>query len=207
MLTFKIGRKIVSQIGKKLKKQILYKMKIFAETERLILREILPTDVDGMFELDSDPEVHKYLGNKPVTNKDQIVEVISFIRQQYIDNGIGRWAIIDRKTNEFIGWTGLKYVTNETNNHKNYYDIGYRLNKRFWGQGIATETALISRNYAFEKLNVNEIYGSASCENIGSNKILKKLGLKYIESFFYDEIKCNWYKMDKSEYENKLKKR
>lgn len=45
-------------------------MKIFAETERLILREILPTDVDGFFELDSDPEVHLYQGNKPVTNKE-----------------------------------------------------------------------------------------------------------------------------------------
>jgi hypothetical protein len=40
-------------------------VKIFAETERLILREILPTDIDGLFELDFDPEVHKYLGNKP----------------------------------------------------------------------------------------------------------------------------------------------
>ena len=74
-------------------------MKIFAETDRLILREILPTDIDGMYELDSDPEVHRYLGNQPVTNKDQVVEVINFIRQQYIDNGIGRWAIIDKKTN------------------------------------------------------------------------------------------------------------
>lgn len=93
-------------------------MKIFAETERLILREILPSDIDGMFELDSDPEVHKYLGNKPVTTREQISDAINFIRQQYIDNGIGRWAIIDKKTNDFIGWTGLKFVTELTNNHK-----------------------------------------------------------------------------------------
>ena len=41
-------------------------MKVFVETERLILRELLPTDIDGMFELDSDPVVHKYLGNNPI---------------------------------------------------------------------------------------------------------------------------------------------
>ncbi|HET7116151.1 MAG TPA: GNAT family N-acetyltransferase [Hanamia sp.] len=76
-------------------------MKIFAETERLILREILPTDVEGMYELDADPEVHKYLGNKPVTSREKTVDVINFIRQQYIDNGTGRWAIIDKKSNEF----------------------------------------------------------------------------------------------------------
>jgi len=86
-------------------------MKIFAETERLLLREMFPSDVDGMYELDSDPDVHRYLGNKPVIDKDQIIDVINLIRQQYIDNGIGRWAIIDKKNNEFIGWTGLKFVT------------------------------------------------------------------------------------------------
>ena len=68
-------------------------MKIFLETERFILREIIPTDVDGLFQLDSDPEVHRFLGKNPVSDKSQIVEAIHLIRQQYIDNGIGRWAI------------------------------------------------------------------------------------------------------------------
>jgi|SRR5690554_419840 len=178
-------------------------MKIFVETERLILREILPKDVDGLFELDSDPEVHRYLGNKPLTDKDQIVDVINFIRQQYIDNGIGRWAIIDKKTNDFIGWTGLKFVTDLTNNHKNYYDLGYRLIKRYWGQGIATETAIASLQYAFDKLDASEVYAMADCENDGSNKILNKIGLTFIETFDLDGIKHNWYKIDKTEYENK----
>ena len=178
-------------------------MKIFAETKRLILREILPTDVDGMFELDSDPEVHRYIGNKPVTHKDQIIDVINFVRQQYVDNGIGRWAIIDKKTNAFIGWTGLKFVTDLTNNHQNYYDLGYRLIRKYWGQGIATETAFVSLEYAFSNLNVDEVYAAASIENVGSNKILKKVGLKFIETFYYDDTKCNWYKIDKSEYLNR----
>ena len=53
-------------------------MKIFAETERLILREMLPTDVEEMYQLDADPEVHKYLGNKSVTSREQTVDVINF---------------------------------------------------------------------------------------------------------------------------------
>jgi RimJ/RimL family protein N-acetyltransferase len=57
-------------------------MKIFAQTDRFILREILPTDVEGLYELDSDPEVHRYLGNKPVSDRKQIMDVIHFIRQQ-----------------------------------------------------------------------------------------------------------------------------
>ena len=178
-------------------------MKIFAETERLILREILQSDLDGMFELDSDPEVHKYLGNKTISDKNQIANVINFVRQQYIDNGIGRWAVIDKRTNAFIGWTGLKFVTELINGHKNYYDLGYRLIRKYWGQGIATETALISLDYAFVKLKIDEVYAAASCENLASNKILQKVGMSFIETFYYEDIKCNWYKIDKSDYDKK----
>jgi ribosomal-protein-alanine N-acetyltransferase len=176
-------------------------MKIFVETKRLILREILPTDIDGLFELDSDPEVHKYLGNKPIKDKTQIVDIINFIRQQYIDNGIGRWAIIDKKTNDFIGWTGLKLVTELTNNHQNYYELGYRLIKRYWGQGIATETALASLKFAFDKLKTDEVYAIADCTNNGSNKILLKVGLQFIETFDHNGIKHNWYKINRTEFE------
>src|SRR4051812_29243148 len=123
-------------------------MKIIIETERLILREILPTDIDGFFELDCDPEVHRYLGNKPVKEKEQIIDVIKSIRQQYLDNGIGRWAIMHKQTGSFIGWAGLKFVTELINNHVNYYDLGYRLIKKYWAQGIATETATASLSYA-----------------------------------------------------------
>ena len=174
---------------------------VFAKTERLILREILPSDIDGMFELDSDPEVHKYLGNNPVTDRAQIEEVISFIRQQYTDNGIGRWAIIDRKTNQFIGWTGLKYVRELINNHQNYYDLGYRILRTYWGQGIATETAIIALDYAFNVLGIKEVYAAASIENGGSNRILQKIGMNLIETFNYGDIKCNWYKIDQIDYE------
>lgn len=176
-------------------------MKIFAETERLILREILPTDIDGMFELHSDPEVHRFLGNKTVKSKEETNNLINFVRQQYIDFGIGRWAIIDKSTNNFIGWTGLEFVTVLTNNHKNYYDLGYRLIRKYWGQGIATETAIASLEYAFEKLKTDEVFARADSENIGSNKILEKVGLKFIETFNLDGIKHNWYKIDRNDYE------
>lgn len=180
-------------------------MKIVIETDRLILRELLPSDCDGMFQLDSDPEVHKYLGNNPVTDKEQAMNVIHFVRQQYIDYGIGRWAIIDKKTEDFIGWTGLKFVTELTNNHINYYDLGYRLRKKYWRQGIATETARLSLDYAFNVLNLEEVFASANIDNVGSNKILQKIGFNLMETFFYEDIECNWYKIDKSEYEKTQK--
>jgi RimJ/RimL family protein N-acetyltransferase len=178
-------------------------MKIFAETERLILREMLPEDEGGLFELDANHEVHRYLGNKPIHNIEQAREAIRFIREQYIDNGIGRWAIIEKKTNKFIGWAGLKFVKEKINNHTNYYDLGYRLIKKYWGKGFATEAAIASLDYGFDKLELQEIFAMADKENIGSNKVLKKLGLKLMDTFEYDGVIHNWYHMERNEWKNK----
>ncbi|MBO9699955.1 MAG: GNAT family N-acetyltransferase [Sporocytophaga sp.] len=175
-------------------------MKIILETERFIIREILLTDVDGMYDLHSDPEVHKYLGNSTITDKKKIVDVINYVRRQYVDTGVGRWAIIDKNTNEFVGWTGLELVTEEMNKHINYYDLGYRLIKRYWGQGIATETAFASLEYAFNKLNADDVYARVDCDNVGSNKVLTKVGLRFIEEFDLHGVKHNWYKIDKGEF-------
>ncbi len=179
-------------------------MKIYAETPRLILREILPSDEEGMFALDSDPEVHRYLGNNPVTNIEQTREVINFVRQQYIDNGIARWAVIEKNTNSFVGWSGLKLVKEERNNHPQYYDIGYRFIKKYWGKGYATESAKAALDYGFEVMNLTEIIGTAHIENTASRKVLEKIGLKYIEKFMYDDIECNWLRITRREWENNI---
>lgn len=175
-------------------------MKIITETNRLIIREIQPTDLDEMFKLHADPEVHIYLGNRTITSKEKVMEAIDWLQQQYIDFGVGRWAMINKATGNFIGWTGLEYVTKEINKHKNFYDLGYRLLKEFWGQGFATESAFASLDYGFDKLNIKEVYAMADCNNIGSNKILKKVGLRYIEKFDLEGIEHNWYRIYQKKY-------
>jgi len=170
-------------------------MKIFAETERLILRELLPDDAAGMFEMDSDPEVHLYLGNKPYTSIEQSKENIEFIRRQYVENGIGRWAVVEKASQNFIGWAGLKLITEPINSRINYYDLGYRFAKKYWGKGYATESAIASRDYAFNTLKLPEVIGIADINNLGSIHILEKTGLKRISLFDYQDIKHHWMEM------------
>ena len=171
-------------------------MIIHLQTERFILRDLIETDVDGFYELDSDPEVHRYLGNEPVTDKQKLLDVIKYVHQQYIDNGIGRWAIIDKATNEFIGWTGLKLVKENINNQTNYYDLGYRLIRKYWGKGIATETAKASIDYGFNVLKLKEIIATIHCDNVASNNVAKKLGFDFVETFDFDGDLHNWYKLE-----------
>jgi ribosomal-protein-alanine N-acetyltransferase len=171
-------------------------MKVFAETERLILREFEFSDDHAMFELDRDPEVHRYLGNKPVTNIEQSRDSIGGVRQQYIHNGIGRWAVIEKKSGEFVGWCGLKLNTQTVNGHTNFYDLGYRLIKRYWGSGYATEAALAVLEYGFLQMQLPVIYAMAATDNEASNQILKKLGFTFIETYDHEDILHNWYKAD-----------
>jgi ribosomal-protein-alanine N-acetyltransferase len=178
-------------------------MRTIIETKRFLLREFVINDTAGLFELDSDPEVHRYLGNNPVIDKDKIVDVIRFIRRQYIDHGIGRWAIIEKGTENFMGWAGLKLVTELTNKHINYYDLGYRLLRKYWGQGIATECALASLKYGFEILCANEIFAAAHIDNKGSNKVLCKAGLTFVETFDYFNAQHNWYRIGRNEWNPK----
>ncbi|MBQ4820971.1 GNAT family N-acetyltransferase [Aquimarina sp. MMG016] len=174
-------------------------MKIHIETERLIIRDLEKYDTKGIFELDSDPDVHEYLGKKPIKTMEEAKQVIDFIRNQYVENGIGRWAIIDKKTEDFIGWAGLKYEQ-VLRKDFSYYDLGYRLRKKYWGNGIATETAIESLKYGFEKLDLKEIGAAADVNHLASNKILKKIGLKFIETFDFEGVTHNWYNIRKSEW-------
>jgi [ribosomal protein S5]-alanine N-acetyltransferase len=176
-------------------------MEIVIETERLIIRELLPTDAEGMFELDADPEVHLYLGNNPVKNIEQSRTVIQIIRQQYIDNGIGRWAVIEKSSGNFIGWSGLKLIKEPINDRIGYLDLGYRFIKKYWGKGYASETAKASLDYGFNELKQDAIYAIADVHNAKSRKVLEKSGLKFIETFNWDGVPHDWFEITKEEWE------
>jgi RimJ/RimL family protein N-acetyltransferase len=179
----------------------------YFETECLILRDFQNTDADDLFEIDSNPEVHKYLGNNPVKHIDQIREVINSVQMQYQQNGIGRWAVIEKSSGKFIGWSGLKFIQDEKNNHINFYDVGYRLHPDSWGKGYATESGRAALKFGFEVLGLTEVWGTCHEENIASKKSLEKCGLRFVDQILYkNEIVCDRLKITREEWEaiNKL---
>jgi len=157
-------------------------------------------DVDGFFELDSNPLVHHYLGNRPVKTREDSKSMIAHVLRQYEENGLGRLAIVLKATNEFVGWTGIKLETMPTNGFTRYYDLGYRLIPRFWGQGIATESAIASLNYGFNVIKLEIVYGAAHAENVGSNAVFHKLHFTQENGFLYDGAPHYWYSMKKPQW-------
>ncbi|MFP4846407.1 GNAT family N-acetyltransferase [Winogradskyella sp. PE311] len=174
-------------------------MTISIETERLILRPLTESDTKDFFELDSNPNVHIYLGNNLVTHIKESEAAIKNILQQYKVNGIGRLAIIDKQTNEFLGWSGLKFEK-QLRKEFNYYDLGYRLKEQYWGNGYATEAAIASLDYGFNDLKLKEICAAADVNNLASNAILKKIGLQTKGQFTYEGSLCNWYILKHDEW-------
>ncbi len=168
-------------------------MNIHIQTERLILRDIEQEDVEGMFRLDSDPEVHSYLGNQPISTREEAAEVIRYIRSQYDEFGIGRWAVQSRDSGEFLGWAGFKWITEDWGGYTNFHDIGYRLRKEHWGKGYASEAAFALIKFGFDKLRFEEIMAGADIENKASNRILQKIGMDLIDQFTYDGCLHNLY--------------
>ena len=173
-------------------------MNLILETDRLILREFLLSDAEAFFAMDSNPNVHQYLWNKPVQKIEETFEVIEFVRKQYMDNGIGRFAMISKETNEFIGWAGLKFNTEMVNNKVNFYDIGYRLDEKFWGKGYASEASFAWLNYAFETMKIKTLEAAAHSYNVASNRILQKIGMQMTETYLEDGVSWNWYVIENS---------
>ena len=175
-------------------------MQFHIETERLLLRDLRLTDLEGMFALDSDPEVHQYLGNKPVKTIDESQKILESVLRQYKERGIGRFAVIEKASGDFVGWSGLRLNTEyNMNGFTTYYDVGYRLIKRFWGKGYATESGKASVNYAFNSMKLPEVYATTELGNQASHKALLKIGLHYVEDFYFEQehVNLRWYKMER----------
>jgi len=180
-------------------------MTFHIETDRLILREIRDTDEDGFFAMDSNPDVHRYLGNKPIKTIEEIRQYIRSLQQQYLENGIGRWAAIEKSSGQFIGWSGLKLNREGENGHSGYYDVGYRLIPKYWGQGYASESAKAAIEYGFTKMGMTEIIGTAHEENKASRRALEKCGLKFVEQFETRGLTCDWLRITKQEWESMIR--
>jgi ribosomal-protein-alanine N-acetyltransferase len=152
-------------------------MKTILETERCYLREFLVDDAQNFYDLNSDPEVVKYTGDKPFSN---VSEAKSFLENyhQYQLHGYGRWAVIDKGTGDYLGWCGLKYSPD-----LDEVDLGFRFFRNYWNQGLATETAKACIGYGFNELKLDKIVGRAMEANIGSVKVLERIGMKFAGKF------------------------
>ncbi len=177
-------------------------MNVHIETDRLILRDFQIEDAPGIFALDTDLEVMRYLGGVKMKDLSEAEKTIEHIQKQYVERGVGRLALIEKTTGEFVGWSGLKLESGELNGRKKWYDLGYRLLRKFWGMGYATESAIASLKYGFEELKLAEICALADINNSGSNRVLQKIKMTPQGEVQYYGHTCYFYTLTKQTWQN-----
>ncbi|HCP40419.1 MAG TPA: hypothetical protein DIT65_01385 [Cryomorphaceae bacterium] len=149
------------------------------ESARTVLREWTPNDAPLLYELNMNPQVVRYTGDAGFTSTQCALNLIRNY-PNYQRDGYGRWMVIDKSTGNPIGWCGLK-------NNQWGTDLDFRFLKAEWGKGIATECAEATIEKA-KSLKLSSLIGRALSENIGSWKVLEKVGMHRYKSVGFEEF-------------------
>lgn len=159
------------------------------ETERLILRPHTMDDVEPSYQMNLDEEVSRYTGDGGVQTREAIHRRIKEnVLGDYAKYGFGRFAVILKSENKFLGFSGLKYLPDLDS-----VDLGYRLRKDYWGKGYATESARASLDFGFNELKLPKIIALALPGNKASTHVMDKLGFEYDKMVVDEGIEAMQY--------------
>jgi RimJ/RimL family protein N-acetyltransferase len=147
-------------------------MQILLETGRLRLRQFTAADEDNLFELNSDPDVMRYISGGEPTPRAQIRDEILPFHARYYERfpGFGTWAAEARPAGEFLGWFHFRSAGDGA-------DLGYRLRRAAWNRGYATEGSRALIRTGFADLGVQRVFAHAMAANAASRRVLAKCGL------------------------------
>lgn len=157
-------------------------MQIFLETERLVLRQFTESDVDNLVELDSDPEVMRFInGGRPTSRR----EIESDVLPAFLDYygrfaGYGFWAAIEKSGGRFVGWFHFRPAKAAP---PDGVELGYRLLKSVWGKGYATEGSRALIHKGFAELGVERVVAFTMVVNVASRRVMEKAGLRLVRTF------------------------
>ena len=165
-------------------------MKIFLETERLILRNLIRDDVDELVKLDSDPQVMRLINGGIATSRQTILnEFLPYTMSYDESENLGFWAIVERQSQEFLGWIFLrpevdfKLLQQLALAEPDAIELGYRLRQLSWNQGYTTEVAQALIDKSFTKSNTAKIVAWALTENKASTRVMEKIGLRFQQQY------------------------
>jgi [ribosomal protein S5]-alanine N-acetyltransferase len=128
------------------------------------LRPLVQTDLDDLVKIYSCRDVMRYRLFSQPTSRKQTQEMLESYVSHWQQHGFGRWAIIYKAKQELIGHCGLEYLAS-----LDQVEINYLLAKEYWGQGLATESAIRLLRYGFETLQLQRLVALAKPGNLASS--------------------------------------
>ena len=157
-------------------------MDIFLETDRLVLRRFTAVDLDSLVELDSDPEVMRYITGGRPTPPEQVRDELlpAFLAYYERFAGYGFWAAVEKASGQFLGWFHLRPPEGANPDEP---ELGYRLLRSAWGKGYATEGSRALIRKAFTELGARRVYAETMAVNRGSWRVMENAGMRLVRTF------------------------
>lgn len=172
------------------------------ETEQLVLRKLGMEDAEDMLEYGRDPEI-AYRGLwPPLQSLEESRADIAEVLEGYATGSNITWAIEHRADGKMIGRIGLGPYSRMNRRA----EIGYAMNRSYWGQGLATEAVRAVVGFAFRELGLNRVQAIVLPDNAGSIRVLEKAGMQregllrkyqyvlgdYWDVYLYGVLRSDW---------------
>ena len=152
----------------------------FLETDRLILRRFSDADAELLVGLDSDPDVTFFITGGVPEFSESILR--HWLTEYERWAAYGTWAVIEKETDDFIGWFHLR----PEDGRDEEPELGYRLKRAAWGKGYATEGSRALIDKAFAELGAARVFACAMAINAASRRVMEKSGLRFVRLFHAD---------------------
>lgn len=144
------------------------------ETERLRLRHLEESDTNSLFEIFSDEEAMRFWSWTPFKERAQAAKLLADIHENFRQKSHFQWGIALRADDQVIGTTTLFRFDDQSRRA----ELGYILNRRFWGRGYAGEALSALLDFAFDELNLNRLEADIEPRNAASVKTVERLGFQ-----------------------------
>jgi ribosomal-protein-alanine N-acetyltransferase len=163
------------------------------KTDRLVIRLFNKDDLDSFHYIVSQEEVVRYLP-ETVMSRREAEEILNWLIECYSRNKPEKIikftvAVVDRKTDQVIGWSGFGPVEYDESQMELYYG----LSGEYWGKGLATEAAGAVMKFAFEEIGLDRLVALVAPENKASVRVIEKTGMEYRETVNDLPEKCKYY--------------
>lgn len=159
-----------------------------------------PDDCAVMLRMHSDDAIIRYLGMPAWHNDEESLDYIFKNLKSYRENGFGRWVVVDKESDTWLGLAGLLI-----DQHEGFVDLGYRFFPEYWGRGLATESVKAVLKYGFENLSLSEIQARVVPENKSSIRVLEKTGMQLAGHTICMGLKALSFTMKDEQYRNRAR--
>lgn len=151
-------------------------------TNRLLIRELQPSDHDGLIEIVTDSAVTRDMHIEPWDTTEGRRQWFEWCLSNQIDRvgGNYNWGFVLKSTGDFVGWIGIG--DSDRKEREGDRSMGFMVARRFWSQGLMTEALEAVLHYEFTVLDVARVTANCETENVASARVMEKVGIRFVRT-------------------------